>query len=452
MSWVAPDLRLEVSRRASTFIPVVSTVSATSSTTTLVDTAIWTDVSAIFSTGKDPVGMYVYRPSAVADGDRVRRIISVAGSTGTITVNLAWTNAPSVNDLYEIHSIDPRITFGVLLQTMRQHKVPALMTLMGFQDADLEEFDASSWTHTNCTLSKVATAANVFGGKQAIRTLLTGAGGFGQTPGTVRVDPNTQYMVSVPVSVVVGGPFSLVPYDVTHSAVISIVGYHSLKRAAVIQQTFVTPAGCNEVAFRYTGTSNADDAYWGRAHGPWKTSDTRFNLPSHIRQSAQVRKLMSASYQGSVTGAGILNSYDAASINLSAPYERGPEYEVRVDPYFANPAQLELRTISPQYEMYYEELRQANDIWPFTFTAAGESAPAVPDSFDLEFASMLYIRNLCKWALRNDGSDSEAAAILAEISAPEPNSGPLTQLERIYAQDADPSPPPIRSRNAFGGD
>lgn len=451
MAWTYPDLRLEVSYRAPHFIPLVSTVSATSSTTTLVDTTRHTDASSTFSTSQDYAGKWLLMPGEAAVADRVRRIVSIAGATGTITFTPAVSVAPAVNDLYEIHELDPRIEHGILLQTMRQHKVPALMTLMGFTDADLEETATASWTSSNATISKITTAANVFGGKSALRTLLTGANGYAQTS-SFRVDPSTQYTVSIPCRVDVGGPALLIAYDVTNSASLGTVGYHPLERPTVIQGTFNTLATTEEVALRYQGTANTDDIYWGRAHC-WASTDTTINLPSHIRQSAQVRKLMSATYRKSVSGTGILNCFDAASRVLSRPYQRGPEYEIRIDPYFANPGQLELRGISPQMEMYYEELRAANDIWAFLFTAAGETSPSVPDSFDLEFASLLYIRNLCLYELRNPtGDHSLVASILASIVGTPREPGPLVQLEKVYALDADPSPPPVVSRNPFGGD
>lgn len=71
-------------------------------TTTLVDTTF--NLKSSISSEKTYKDWWVLRPNAADTGDKVRRVASYAPSSGTLTVDLAYTNAPTV-ELYELYAM-----------------------------------------------------------------------------------------------------------------------------------------------------------------------------------------------------------------------------------------------------------------------------------------------------------------------------------------------------------
>lgn len=107
----APDgitllkLRLEAARQANVgFSGVCSEVG---SLTTLVD-------AALRDTGVDTQfleGAWIYRPNAAASGDRVRRVQKdgFTASSGTLTFDRPYTNAPQSGEVYQVFGLMPPI-------------------------------------------------------------------------------------------------------------------------------------------------------------------------------------------------------------------------------------------------------------------------------------------------------------------------------------------------------
>lgn len=84
-----------------------STCSADGTTTTLIDASlIDTGIEADFLEGA-----WVYRPDAVATGDKVRRVKKdgYASSTGTLSFDRAYTNLPASGEAYQIYNFFPPI-------------------------------------------------------------------------------------------------------------------------------------------------------------------------------------------------------------------------------------------------------------------------------------------------------------------------------------------------------
>jgi hypothetical protein len=102
------------------------TATAGSSTSALVD-ATWPMMT---SAAVDDIytDQFIYRPDAALATDRVRLVNGYTPSTGTLDPDLAWTNAPSVGEVYELHGIIEPHT--VLTQLVND----ALMTLVLVND------------------------------------------------------------------------------------------------------------------------------------------------------------------------------------------------------------------------------------------------------------------------------------------------------------------------------
>lgn len=84
-----------------------STCSALGTTTTLIDLqAVDQGTDSHFGSGG-----WIYRPDAADSTDYVRRITNDGfdTSTGTFTVNRAWTNAPAADEVYQVFAIVPPI-------------------------------------------------------------------------------------------------------------------------------------------------------------------------------------------------------------------------------------------------------------------------------------------------------------------------------------------------------
>ncbi len=61
---------------------------------------------------------WIFRPAAVLAADKVRRVAVYAPTTGAITPDLAWTNAPATSEVYELHgSIEPLTEMNNLINT-----------------------------------------------------------------------------------------------------------------------------------------------------------------------------------------------------------------------------------------------------------------------------------------------------------------------------------------------
>jgi hypothetical protein len=134
MSFTLTQLRAEVQRFAPWIFPVISTVSAASNVAYLIDTTMWTDTGTDgdYLKAKTGVGAWIFRPGATTT-ERERRI---GGTTGPIALDTgrlyhggpAWSGAPSQGDAYEVHTMQPTLTFNMLVDVLDQLVV-----------ADLEE-------------------------------------------------------------------------------------------------------------------------------------------------------------------------------------------------------------------------------------------------------------------------------------------------------------------------
>src|SRR3990167_8204573 len=192
------------------------------STTTLVDT---TTLQSTQFSDQDWVGGWarISRDAggaAAAPEAEIRPITTYAPSTGTITVNPAFTAAPVSTDNYELWRFpSPRMILDSL-DTLLQEEVwlPCWSPLSQIIDFDMEQDNMTHWTGTNATVTKV-TIEPALNGKRWLSVVSTSAGGYATSP-TYNVEPSKSYYVSTlvhPTSTFTLGP-QLVVRDITNSA------------------------------------------------------------------------------------------------------------------------------------------------------------------------------------------------------------------------------------------
>ncbi len=88
---------------------LASTADTTSSTSVLIDLA-W-PVKSSLSSDDFYVDYYILRPAAASATDRVRLVKTYTPSTGSLTPDTVWTNAPVAGEAYELHGVmDPGTT------------------------------------------------------------------------------------------------------------------------------------------------------------------------------------------------------------------------------------------------------------------------------------------------------------------------------------------------------
>lgn len=436
MSFTLTPLRLEVQTIAPWLFPIISTMTGSPTTAYGVDGTKWADSNGDYLSAKSMVGEWIFRPASVTT-ERERRVGGNAGLAVDAAANFrfyhggpVWTGAPVAGDAYEIHKLRPTESFNLLGGVLDQLLVATLQQLPSFTDSDMETTGVTNYTASNATLTKVATASQVYSGTQSQRVLLTGAGGYSRGP-TYRVIPGLNYFVSAMVRADVGGPFILVVWDATNGAEINSGGRvsHSLEQFMSLQRQFTTPATCEEVQIEMLGTANTDDGYWDTSFGPMKQDDMVWKLPSWLNRTENLRKIMSARYTTQYAD-GVFGGY---SRTFDRPFVQSRDYQLRVDPHHANPYTLEFRRNLPLQELWMEALRPASDVYTLANTAAGESSPTV--NLDQHMVALLWTKAMCEYVLAGAPNDVQATATLAQIEGPKGKIGPLASLLKDYERD-----------------
>ncbi len=434
-------LRAEERRIAPFLIPRISTFTSNGTTAYGIDTAMWTDVSAVALTAKSASGMYLLRPTAVAAGDRVRRVTGNSGSPLDLTnariyVDRVWTNAPTQGEVYELHSIDPNDEHDLRLMSLESFLIPAYAPLgpasQGDSDWDMHETGATNYTVSGAgSATKVTTVANVDFG---IQSLFFNAGTASENVKTVtsRVTPGQTYFASAIYRVDVGGPAYFVLWDETNNAEIENSGRigHSLEQFMSVQRTFTTPETCEEISRRIYVTGNTDDVYIAAFTRPVKASDRFAYLPSYVTRDVDFRKLYFARYAQPVNGTGG-TVYDFQSRYFSEDWHDGHEFNTRFNLQDANPGRIENpRGSWPMQEAWVEVIRKESEVTALAFTAAGETSPTT--NLPKHHLALENVRRICESILSYRPDDAEVKRKAAELNNP---AGELQELWRAYRKN-----------------
>lgn len=306
-----PAVRQEMLRRTG----LGFTATATGGTATTVTATDYLLNSGIFAS-EEYENRYIHRPDATAAADRIR--IASSWAAGTLTHNGAsYTNVPTNNEAIEITLVDPTILNQCFSRTLRLVKrtrwVPLGITIA---DGDMGASDATNYTASSATLSKVTTAANIKFGPRSLRVANSAANGYGRTA-SIPVAPNAAYYAWGFTRADVGTA-GLQSYDVTNSAVIST--YTTVNEIwSLIGYGFNAPGGCEEVQLRLRGSEATADCYWN-AIGLYRIGQNLLDIiwnpgydPSHV---VDVFAFYPKGYSGSENNVWTLDNLD-----ITQPYK-----------------------------------------------------------------------------------------------------------------------------------
>lgn len=446
MSFTPPDERTFLHREGSWVISLQATVTDTSATTYLVDSANWSDAGSVFISPQRAQGMWLLLPNASSASDRVRRIESIDVATHRVTVDYAWSTPPSTNDPYEIHSVDPVEEFGLLLNVMRRKYMPYYTPLERFTNANLQS--VTGWSAVGGgTFTLDTTTANIQTGASSGLWSPSSSSSYLKTP-AFRIDPQASEFVSVNLKVNTGGPIYLALWDETNNAEIqnSARNSSSVPYFNTMQRNFETPSGCYSATVRLYCTNATDRVSVDYCNGPWNPNDRVIDLESYVTHADQVRTVQTAWYSTAVNSLnGVFNAFSRTYDKPLIGPPKGRDYTVRIDPAAANPTKLELNynRVLPARERWMEVLRRADDFTTFTFDAAGET---VTCNLALDLIGYEHLLAIAQYVLRSvDASDRDAIATIDHLLGPQlPNGqrgpgGLLTEQREIF--EADQAPP-----------
>jgi len=105
-----------------------STASSSSTTAALVDTT-W-PVSSQLAQDSLYLDQFLFRPNAAQSSDMSRVVKLYTPSTGTLTPDQAWTNAPAAAESYELHGrIDPLVLNAAINEALKELMVVTELTM-----------------------------------------------------------------------------------------------------------------------------------------------------------------------------------------------------------------------------------------------------------------------------------------------------------------------------------
>lgn len=210
-------------------------------------------------------------------------VVTCGASTGAISANtgtiltLVWTGGTPASGLpysigsivpadcqYEIHRLMPPSRLKecinrVLRDLRRMVYVPFTLVT----DGDMETAGVASWTASNCTPTKITTAAYVKHGSQSMRVLNTLANGYAASAAIPVIEGRTFLVVAVGRCAV--GTATVQPYDDTNAAVIaSDAAIWTTDEGAWFElgHLITIPSACESISIRLRGTGATDDIYW----------------------------------------------------------------------------------------------------------------------------------------------------------------------------------------------
>ena len=427
--------------KAKWLIPVISTWSATGQTTYGIDTRTWTDTASVGLSAETLNNMWIFQNTDSVAGDRKRQIggnsgVALDTTNARIYPKVAWANAPQENEEYEIHAIDPQVTFDLLVDTLEQFFIPNYNRVAMFTDADMAVSGVTNWTASGAaSLSKVTTAANNDTGAQSL-FFNAGTGGENIKSVNIRVLPSRSYEAFATVRVDAGGPAQFAVWDETNNVELESSNRVGTSHEGVttLRRMFTTSSTTEEITLRIYVTNATDDVYVMGFGGPRKTSDMSFPAPATMESGRYLRKLLIANFRDSLSS----DVFDARSREF---HEVAPNlYHLRAVPQAANPFNIELKAgvTLPWGELWVERLQKVSEFVTLAWTAAGETSPTIPlPKALIGYASLLRI---CDHILMYSPTDSEVLTTKRMIMD---QSGEYMSLIRDYNSDLE-SPPYIQ--------
>jgi len=267
------------------------TATGGSTTTAVCANYPWKDETTGAST-KTYVGCEIV-PTAGTDSGKARRVSAYAPSTGTLTATPAWTTGIANTNTFDVYKRGIRYDQikAAVNKALRERRYVTKVPLTLVPDGDMEETLTTSWgTAVDCTMTKVATAGNLFKGTLSGRVKNTAANGY-QPSASISVQENDGYYLEAEYRAAVGTP-NLSVYDVTNSAEID---YDEPDNAGTakgkLSLSFTVPADCYQVAVHLRGEEATADIYWDDVilH---RQNATEMPLPDYITDKGQLLRVL----------------------------------------------------------------------------------------------------------------------------------------------------------------
>ena len=261
------------------------------STTTIVDT---TKLKSTQFNAQKWVGgwariVYDAGDAAAAPEGEIRPITTYAPSTGTITVNPAFSAGPAVGDRYELwlyphpqdvlDLVDDVLTEDIFL--------PSWSVLTEVPDGDMEQNNTTDWGSSNATLAKKSDEPAMAGARW-LEVTTSAANGYAESA-TFGVEPGRSYYVGTLVLPTGAYTAELQAWDATNSAEIDSMEFDD-RYLSGIGFDFTVPATCKQVSFRLIGQENSSVIRWDElVFYPHSTPDIA--LPWWVKRKDQIKGL-----------------------------------------------------------------------------------------------------------------------------------------------------------------
>ena len=267
---------------------------STASTNVTTNVAILADYASTVIQNDHFIGfvMYVSYDAAGAHGapeGEYKRIADYVASTGTFTLDSAFTAAVTASDKVEIHGvIHPVLIHEAIDRALRKSLYYTLAVPSALNDADMEA-SSSGWTAgAGCTLSRTVAAGEFFRGIQASKVLNTGAAASYAYQRINAVAGDTGYVVAVSRNNAITTSSKLVVYDYTNSAEIDSVTNAEFAWQSLGVQ-FTVPTDCHQIEFRLQNITATINAYsmWDQVQLLWQ-GQKRYAMPSWVTEPWQV--------------------------------------------------------------------------------------------------------------------------------------------------------------------
>lgn len=266
------------------------TVTASGSTTTITDT---TRLKSTQYNSQEWVGGWArisFNASGVgaAPETEIRPITAYVPSTGIITVNPAFSTAPTTSDRYELWKFpNPRDVIDTIDSVMQEDIwLPSWTMLSEVPDHDMEQDNTNDWNDVNGAAgSKVTDEPSLFGGRW-MEVVNSGVDGYVR-PGLLNVAPQTGYYIGAICLPIGNKSATLEILDVTNSAVIDSVAFTG-QYAAGIGFDFETPSSCEQIQIRLKGDDSDAIIRWDEIIF-YPTGAPDIALPWWVKNKSQVK-------------------------------------------------------------------------------------------------------------------------------------------------------------------
>lgn len=221
----------------------------------------------------------------------IRKVMSFAPSTGTITVNRVWTGATVHPDAtaYEVHySLHPSTTKGCVNKALRNMYYPAYYPLGLLNNPDMEDATITTdWLEK--ASDKPANSSEVtivYRGKQSLKVLNSGIANEYAYQAFYVTAGKQMYVFAFGNTSAAATAAQVIVYDVTNSAAIETWDFDD-QEWQELGGAFTVPASCKQCQVRLNIPTVSGTAYFDDVQC-YSADQKEFVLPSWITDKTQI--------------------------------------------------------------------------------------------------------------------------------------------------------------------